>query len=112
MTRIAWFARIPYHGWVSSSRRSIVARNATQAPAVGPPRIIAAPTNGMWNVSVLPPGRPEDPERADEAVQEPQQEPAGRAARARLSAAIPGSMAAPRRARERGHGEQADVPGR
>ena len=45
-----WLARVPYHGWDSSSRRSRVARNATQAPAVGPPSTIAAATNGKWNV--------------------------------------------------------------
>src|SRR3954447_12019526 len=46
----AWLASTPYQGGDWSSRRSVVARNATQAPAVGPPRIIAAPTNGRWNV--------------------------------------------------------------
>ncbi len=56
MTRIAWLARIPYQGCVSSSRRSSVERNATQAPAVGPPSTMAAPTNGRWNVSEAPPG--------------------------------------------------------
>jgi hypothetical protein len=55
-TAVAWFERMPYQGWDSSSRRSIEDRNATHAPAVGPPRIIAAPTNGMWNVIVEPPG--------------------------------------------------------
>ena len=34
----------------ASSRRSMVDRTATQAPAAGPPRTIAAPTNGRWNV--------------------------------------------------------------
>ena len=55
ITTCAWFARIPYQGWLSSSRRSMVDRNATHAPAVGPPRIMAAPMNGRWNVSDPPP---------------------------------------------------------
>ena len=48
--RTEWLARAPYHGTSSSSRRSIVEMNATHAPAVGPPRTIAAATNGKWNV--------------------------------------------------------------
>ena len=55
IVRTLWLARMPYHGWDSSSRRSMDDRNATQAPAVGPPRIIAAPTNGRWKVIVDPP---------------------------------------------------------
>jgi hypothetical protein len=50
----AWFASVPYQGWDSISRRSIVERNATHAPAVGPPSTIAAPMNGRWKVRTLP----------------------------------------------------------
>ena len=48
--RPAWLARMPYHGASRSSRRSNEAMNATQPPAIGPPRTIAATMNGRWNV--------------------------------------------------------------
>ena len=48
--RPAWLASMPYHGASRSSRRSNEAMNATQPPAIGPPRTIAATMNGRWNV--------------------------------------------------------------
>ncbi len=75
----AWLARTPYQGCDCSSRRSVVARIATHAPAVGPPRIIAAPTNGRWNVKWPAPSRRDGAHRPEQAEQRPEQDAAGRA---------------------------------
>ena len=76
---VAWLERMPYQGCDSSSCRSIVESTATQAPAVGPPSTIAAPMNGMWNVIRAAAGLAEDPQRAEQAVDQPQEQAAGRA---------------------------------
>ena len=107
IVRTLWLARMPYQGWDSSSRRSMEDRNATQAPAVGPPRIIAAPTNGRWKVIVDAALGAQDAQRAEEAEDEPEQEAAGGAGEdgSRREARIDGGQ---RREDERGPREEAE----
>ena len=47
---IAWLLSVPNQGTSRSSRSSMVAIAATQPPATGPPRAIAATMNGRWKV--------------------------------------------------------------
>ena len=62
-----WLASVPYQGTSRSSRASRVEIIATQPPATGPPRAVAAMMNGRWKVSTpkpcscstrVPPSRP------------------------------------------------------
>ena len=48
--RMAWLVSVPNQGTSRSSRTSMVEMAATQPPATGPPSVIAATSNGRWNV--------------------------------------------------------------